>query len=488
VTTVHDAPRLNAWQRFRVWRRGCPFWGGLLSFLAGAEIFMTTQQDLGEMQVKVGLEGFQAYLIPLMLIFAGFLAWFTPAQRHFYGLVAQVIAVYALIGVNLGGWFIGTILGMIGGALIFAWSPSDAVPATRESSDGERDGDPLQDEDEDAHHEPRHAAGMDDLLDGPMTDTLPQPVNPLAMPEPVSAPEVPTQRAGSDEDPGRGRLLAVTLVPLLFAAAGILVTKGAEPAYAACTTPRVPSSATRSPVPRTSSTAPTTSPSTSSTTSPPTTSPTVEPSPLRSVIGGIVGLLEGSSIPSPSVSASTAAPKIASSPAASPTASKTVAPRRPSSPCPSTSPIATTPAKHLTAAAGQPNVAAKPSRMTGSTVTMTNLMFQGVVDLPTAGGTITVLKFTMDQSVTDDFLLHVYGPNGNDVEMAAKKLTVKTDVVFYASRFQGKLLGLVPVDYTPTNPPLAIPQPLIFFTDPDIQLVWVNSDALTAPHLVTKFV
>ena len=121
---------------------------------------------------------------------------------------------------------------------------------------------------------------------------------------------------------------------------------------------------------------------------------------------------------------------------------------------------------------------------------MDKLVFQGVVDLPTADGPITVLKFTMDSSVTDDFVLHTYGRGKSpDIDFITDKLTVKENVAFYASRFQGNLLGLLPVDYTPTNLPPPIPElPFpIWFTDPDIQLVWVNSDVLTAqPSLLSK--
>ena len=45
------------------------------------------------------------------------------------------------------------------------------------------------------------------------------------------------------------------------------------------------------------------------------------------------------------------------------------------------------------------------------------------------------------------------------------------------------LFGIIPVDYTPDNPPPPIPLPFVFFTEPDIELVWVDSPALDAPNL-----
>jgi hypothetical protein len=46
-----------------------------------------------------------------------------PQHRIFYGVIALVVAVYSLIGVNLGGFFIGMLLGSVGGILIVSWMP-----------------------------------------------------------------------------------------------------------------------------------------------------------------------------------------------------------------------------------------------------------------------------------------------------------------------------------------------------------------------------
>ena len=65
----------------------------------------------------------------------------------------------------------------------------------------------------------------------------------------------------------------------------------------------------------------------------------------------------------------------------------------------------------IAAQPGQPPVA-RPSRLTGSRVSMFGLSYDGVVDLPTANGTIATLQFSMDRSVTDDFELLT--PSVND--------------------------------------------------------------------------
>lgn len=127
--------------------------------------------------------------------------------------------------------------------------------------------------------------------------------------------------------------------------------------------------------------------------------------------------------------------------------------------------------------------------MTGSRVTMVDLVYKNVVDLPTAEGTIRVLHFTMSRSDTRDFLLHVPGGDGWDLNLKSSNLRVTGGVVhFYTSRFCGNLFGLLPVCYTPTSPPPPIPLPRVVFTNPDVQLVWVDSPVLEAPDLRTTIV
>jgi hypothetical protein len=108
---------------FRLWRRTRPFWGGLLTALAGLEIFGTTQMSLGGLAFQLGPTGFLSWLIPAILVTCGMLMWFKPQHRILYAVVAAVTALFSLIGVNLGGFFIGLLLGAFGSALSFGWMP-----------------------------------------------------------------------------------------------------------------------------------------------------------------------------------------------------------------------------------------------------------------------------------------------------------------------------------------------------------------------------
>ncbi len=111
----------TAW---RDWRRTRPFWGGLLIVLGGAEILSTSVISLGP-TFRVGLggvDGFFGTVIAFVLALCGLLLWFSPAQRVFYSIVAVVLALATFNTINYGGFFIGMLLGIIGGGLAFAWS------------------------------------------------------------------------------------------------------------------------------------------------------------------------------------------------------------------------------------------------------------------------------------------------------------------------------------------------------------------------------
>ena len=115
---------------FSAWRCQRPFVGGILAALAGVEMFFSGQLDVGNIHVQVGIEGLQATIIPVLMVLLGILAMLMPVHRIFYGVIVLVLSVYSLIGVNLGGFFIGMLLGAIGGILIVAWMPKKAAHAT----------------------------------------------------------------------------------------------------------------------------------------------------------------------------------------------------------------------------------------------------------------------------------------------------------------------------------------------------------------------
>jgi hypothetical protein len=118
----------RGWPGFVGWYRGRPFVGGALTVLAGLEMFFSGQLDVGKIHIQVGIEGLQATIIPILMVILGVFAITMPIHRVFYGVISLVVAVYSLIGVNLGGFFIGMLLGSVGGVLIVSWMPKMGMP------------------------------------------------------------------------------------------------------------------------------------------------------------------------------------------------------------------------------------------------------------------------------------------------------------------------------------------------------------------------
>lgn len=119
---------------FRSWRKERPFIGGLLVALGGVEMFFSGQLDIGHLHVQLGIEGLQATVIPIALLLLGILAMTMPDHHVFYGILALVVAVYSLVGVNLGGFLLGMLLACTGGVLVVAWMGRSSAPQGEHTS------------------------------------------------------------------------------------------------------------------------------------------------------------------------------------------------------------------------------------------------------------------------------------------------------------------------------------------------------------------
>jgi hypothetical protein len=119
------APVIRSWRR---WRHSRPFWGGLFVLLGGSAILLSERAPL-PLIVHIGIQGLAGYLVPAVLVLCGLLLWFNPGQRVFYSLLSVLLALSSWITSNLGGFFVGMLLGVLGGSLAFAWQPRDNTPS-----------------------------------------------------------------------------------------------------------------------------------------------------------------------------------------------------------------------------------------------------------------------------------------------------------------------------------------------------------------------
>jgi hypothetical protein len=118
---------------------------------------------------------------------------------------------------------------------------------------------------------------------------------------------------------------------------------------------------------------------------------------------------------------------------------------------------------------------------------MSDQTYDGVAELPTATGTVRVLKFSMSKAVTTAFDLRVREANGKTTVATSPRLTIQGHVTFYTARFSGKMFGIIPVIFTPDSPPPMLPLALpLRFTDVSIDLNYVRCDTLSTPQRLRK--
>ncbi|MCL1869423.1 MAG: DUF6114 domain-containing protein [Promicromonosporaceae bacterium] len=132
-------------QRFGRWRQGRPFWGALLTVLAGLELYLSGRLQLGGLSLQLGFSGMQSTILPLALVVLGVLVMAQPVHHLFYGVIALIISVYCLVAVNLGGIVVGTLLGVAGGIVVVSWmgetTTAPAAPAPEPEPEPEDDPD-----------------------------------------------------------------------------------------------------------------------------------------------------------------------------------------------------------------------------------------------------------------------------------------------------------------------------------------------------------
>ncbi|MFF5936747.1 DUF6114 domain-containing protein [Streptomyces sp. NPDC012508] len=113
-------------RRFHDWRGSRPFWAGLFTMIGGVPIAYFPYADLrlGNMTIAMATTGGAgALIIGVLLVTLGLTMWFQPVVRVFAGVAAIVLALVSIPVSNLGGFFMGFLLALIGGGLSVAWAP-----------------------------------------------------------------------------------------------------------------------------------------------------------------------------------------------------------------------------------------------------------------------------------------------------------------------------------------------------------------------------
>jgi hypothetical protein len=141
--------RFAYWRlRFRHWRWQRPFWAGLLTVLAGLPIayFPYANLTFGQLTVRMATTaGSGSLIIGVLLFVLGLTMWYQPAVRVFAGVASILLGLVSIVVSNFGGFLIGFLLALFGGALSVAWAPGVAAAAAPADKAGVPDADPQSD-------------------------------------------------------------------------------------------------------------------------------------------------------------------------------------------------------------------------------------------------------------------------------------------------------------------------------------------------------
>ena len=427
----------RGWRRYRAWRRSRPFWAGIWLIIAGAELLLIPLpiHSMGVI-LHIGIGGISGILIGAILIALGLLLWFHPVQRMFYSIVAVLLAIAALVASNLGGFLLGTILGIIGASLGFAWMPGR--PERRRARRRRLSTGPDEPDDTAINLGPSASEDVCPNSDAADADATVEETGVSASdaaPESVSA-FTPAESDWGRLDPSWGAADSGG------ASAGPRPTAGyaqAGPRHARRHGPSAPRHHIR---------------------------------PHRgTVIGGNVlvglisllsfGLINLSPTPSPSQSPD---PPAAATPDPSASAAASPSPNPSASPAGSPSPSPTAPPGQGPAASASPTptptptptgtpppfaVATAQSTLTASSATLAGFAYDGVVTVPTASGSQQMMEFSATSIDLSGTKLDV-AEGGTTMTATASSLDFRGNVILYATQLSGSV-GPLSVTITPGN-------------------------------------
>ncbi|WP_025273854.1 DUF6114 domain-containing protein [Haloglycomyces albus] len=136
----------RAWRSWRRWRRTRPFWGGLIALLGALELYLVLGGMISISFIR-GIGELGTLVICVTVLCMVLVSWFQNQMRTVTGILIVIAGLASMPVANLGGFVIGMLLIVIGGGLIFAWTPpksedelwDEAVDGSADDSDSTAD-------------------------------------------------------------------------------------------------------------------------------------------------------------------------------------------------------------------------------------------------------------------------------------------------------------------------------------------------------------
>lgn len=117
---------------FNAFRRTRPFWGGFWLAAGGLWVIRLNDYAIG-MALAGGFNRSAGYILGGAMVLFGLVAWFSPLYARMLGLFGVLAAMAAFVGSNLGGFLVGSVAGVIGGAMVWGWGELQPRESRREA-------------------------------------------------------------------------------------------------------------------------------------------------------------------------------------------------------------------------------------------------------------------------------------------------------------------------------------------------------------------
>ncbi|WP_216639609.1 DUF6114 domain-containing protein [Virgibacillus phasianinus] len=117
--------KLSKAGRFKRWRNRRPFWGATLTVLA-ALVILYIPIHLYAIAFIPGSLVFVGFLFGGLLLIVGSFAYVYPQFSTVFGVISIFLSVLSVMGA-LGGFIVGSILGIIAGSLCIGWERREVV-------------------------------------------------------------------------------------------------------------------------------------------------------------------------------------------------------------------------------------------------------------------------------------------------------------------------------------------------------------------------
>ncbi|MFE5144022.1 DUF6114 domain-containing protein [Streptomyces fagopyri] len=158
-------------RNFRSWRGERPFWAGLFVLLGGFPIayFPYANLQIGHLTLAMSTTaGAGSLIIGVLLGVLGISLWFQRHVRTFAGVAAILLALVSIPVANLGGFLIGFLFALVGGAMAVSWAPGDSGDEKRRSTYKSQGGAPSASDAPNTPHAPQapESTGTPDGVDG----------------------------------------------------------------------------------------------------------------------------------------------------------------------------------------------------------------------------------------------------------------------------------------------------------------------------------